>query len=275
MNKQAQILSFFVAVIICIIFQNCSTNAITGRKQLALIPESEVQVMAATEYKSFLSANKVISPTTGNKDAVAVQRVGNRVIAAIKKYYAQKGLSNEIANYNWEINTVNSNEVNAWCMPGGKIVVYTGILPVTQNDAALAVVMGHEIAHALAKHGSERMSQGMIQQFGGAALSAALSDKPTETHNLFMNAYGIGSQLGAILPFSRKNELEADKLGLMFSALAGYDPRESIAFWQRMSKIGSGQKPPEFMSTHPADETRIAQLQNLMPDILTNYYKQP
>jgi len=268
------ILLLCTTIVVSFVFQKCATNAIIGRKQLSLISESEVQTMAASEYKNFLSANKVIGTTSGNKDALAVQRVGNKVINAIKKYYSEKGLANEIAGYNWEINTVNSNEVNAWCMPGGKIVVYTGILPITQNDAALAVVMGHEIAHALAKHGSERMSQGMIQQFGGAALSAALSSKPAETRNLFMNAYGLGSQIGGILPFSRKNELEADKLGLMFSALAGYDPKESIAFWQRMSKVGSGQKPPEFMSTHPADETRIEQLQKIMPEILSNYYKQ-
>ena len=157
-------------------------------------------------------------------------------------------------------------------MPGGKIVVYTGLLPVTQNETALAIVMGHEIAHALAKHGSERMSQGLLQQLGGVALQVAVKDKPAETQNLFNTAYGVGSNVGIMLPFSRKNELEADKFGLMFAALAGYNPREAIPFWQRMSAIG-GQKPPEFLSTHPTDERRIYELQAMMDDVVKKYYK--
>ncbi|HCL05705.1 MAG TPA: peptidase M48 [Chitinophagaceae bacterium] len=255
-----------------IVLVACHRNTITGRNQLSLLPDSEVQAMAFNEYKEFISTNPAVQPS-GNNDAAMVQRVGGRIIASIKKYYAEKGYSKDIENFAWELNLVNNKEPNAWCMPGGKIVVYTGLLPLTQNEASLAVVMGHEVAHALARHGNERMSQGLLQQLGGVALSVAIANKPTETQNLFMTSYGIGSNVGVILPFSRKNELEADKLGLMFSALAGYDPREAIPFWQRMSKAGGGNKPPEFLSTHPADETRIAELQKIMDVTVTQYYK--
>lgn len=257
---------------IAIAVTSCHRNAITGRKQLSLIPEAEVQTMAFTQYKEFMTANPAV-PVNASKDAVMVKNVGDRIIDAIKKYYTEKGLSKEIESFQWEVNLVNNKEPNAWCMPGGKIVVYTGILPYTANEAGLAVVMGHEVAHALARHGNERMSQGMFQQFGGLALSAALASKPVETQNLFMMSYGIGSNIGVMLPFSRKNELEADRLGLMFSALASYDPREAIAFWKRMSEASGGNKPPEFLSTHPADETRIAELQKIMDQTVTQYYR--
>lgn len=263
--------NYFAFAIVAVLLLGCQRNAITGRNQLALIPESEVQAMAFTEYKEFIKTNEVVAASS--KESAMVQRAGNRIIEAIKKYYAEKGLSKELENFAWEVNLVNNKEPNAWCMPGGKIVVYTGILPITQNEAALAVVMGHEIAHALARHGSERMSQGLVQQLGGLALSAAISSKPKETQQIFMTSYGIGSNVGAILPFSRKNELEADRLGLMFSALAGYDPHEAIPFWQRMSKLSAGNKPPEFLSTHPADETRIKQLEAVMEETVNQYYK--
>jgi len=249
----------------------CQRNAITGRKQLSLVSESEVQAMALTEYTGFLSTNKVLSAAS-NKNADMVKRCGNRLINAITQYYAQNKLSSELSGYKWEINLVEDKNINAWCMPGGKIVVYTGLLPVTQNETALSIVMGHEIAHALAKHGSERMSQGLLQQLGGVAVSVAVQNKPKETQALFSNAYGVGSNVLGILPFSRSNESEADKFGLMFAALAGYDPREAIPFWQRMS-AGGGQKPPEFLSTHPSDERRIADLQAIMNETLTKYYK--
>jgi len=258
--------------IACSSLLGCKTNSITGRSQLSLVSETEVQAMSLTEYQNFLSTNKVLNPSA-NKNADMVKRCGNRLINAITLYYQQNNLSSELANYKWEINLVEDNNVNAWCMPGGKIVVYTGLLPVTQNETALAIVMGHEIAHALAKHGSERMSQGLLQQLGGVALSTAMQNKPQETQNLFNTAYGIGSNIGVMLPFSRKNESEADRFGLMFAALAGYDPREAIPFWQRMSKLSGGQKPPEFLSTHPSDEKRIADLQGIMDETLKKYYK--
>jgi predicted Zn-dependent protease len=250
---------------------SCSRNPITGRNQLSLFSEAEIQTMAASEYQSFLSQNKVVS-TTISKDAEMVRRIGTRISNAVTQYYTSKGLQSELAGYKWEYNLVDSKEVNAWCMPGGKIVVYTGLLPITQNEAALAVVMGHEIAHALAKHGNERMSQGMVQQLGGVALAVATANKPAQTQQLFMTAYGLGSTYGAMLPFSRSNELEADKFGLIFTAMAGYNPQEAIPLWQRMAAASGGNRPPEFASTHPAEETRIEKLKEMMPEAL-KYYK--
>jgi len=253
-------------------FGNCSTNTLTHRSELSLVSDQEVLSQASTQYKQFISTNKVISTTSGSKDAAMVNRVSNRIITAVKKYYNDLGRSSELNDYSWEINTVVSKEANAWCMPGGKIVVYTGILPITQNEAALAVVIGHEVTHALAKHGKERMSQGLIQQFGGQALSLALANKPQETQTLFQTAYGLGSQYGIMLPFSRKDEYEADRYGLIFTALAGYNPREAINFWHRMENMAGNQKPPEFISTHPSDANRIAQLQNIMDETVSKYY---
>ena len=250
---------------------SCSKNAITGRNQLALYPESEMQSMGAQQYQQFLSENKVVS-ATASKDAEMVRRVGQRITSAITQYYTKQGRADILDGYQWEYNLVDSKEVNAWCMPGGKIVVYTGLLPITQNEAALAVVLGHEITHALAHHGNERMSQGMLQQLGGVALSVALANKTQETQNLFMNAYGIGSNLGVMLPFSRKQEYEADHFGLNFAAMAGYNPQEAIPLWERMEKAGGGNKPPEFLSTHPSEGNRIEQLKKLMPEAL-KYYK--
>jgi predicted Zn-dependent protease len=253
-------------------FFGCAHNAITGRNQLILYPESEIQTMASSQYKEFLTTNKVVSPSKGKNDVDMVKRVGQRISTAITNYYTAQGMGKLLEGYQWEYNLVDSKEVNAWCMPGGKIVVYTGLLPITQNETALAIVLGHEITHALAQHGNERLSQGMIQQLGGVALNVALANKPAETQNLFMSAYGIGSNVGVLLPFSRKQELEADRLGLMFAAMAGYDPREAIPFWQRMSAASGGNKPPEILSTHPLDEKRIQKLQEAMPEAL-KYYK--
>lgn len=246
----------------------CATNAVTGRKQLSLVPESQLQLMATTQYQTFLSENKALP--TSNSNAAMVDRVGARIANAITKYYDSQGKSSILEGYKWEFNTVESKDVNAWCMPGGKVVVYTGLLPVTQNETALAIVMGHEIAHAIANHGNERMSQGMVQQLGGAALDVALSQKPQQTKNLFMTSYGVGSQVLGLLPFSRKQETEADQFGLIFAAIAGYDPQEAIPFWERMSKAGGGSQ-PEFLSTHPSDETRIRKLKQFMPEAMKYY----
>lgn len=250
---------------------SCSRNAITGRSQLTLLPESEVQTMAKTEYQTFLTQNKVVS-ASASKDADMVRRVGQRLTSAITQYYTSQGKGNLLDGYDWEYNLVDSKEVNAWCMPGGKIVVYTGLLPITQNEAALAVVMGHEITHALARHGNERMSEGLIQQLGGVALSVALSNRTQETQALFNNAYGIGSNVAVMLPFSRKQEYEADQFGLNFSAMAGYNPQEAIGLWERMQQqAASGSRPPEFLSTHPSEGNRIERLKKEMPDALKFY----
>ncbi|HZG26316.1 MAG TPA: M48 family metallopeptidase [Chitinophagaceae bacterium] len=250
---------------------SCSRNAVTGRNQLTLFPESEIQQMAVTQYRSFLTENKVVS-ASASKDAEMVRRVGQRITNAINQYYTSKGQQSILEGYQWEYNLVDSKDVNAWCMPGGKIVVYTGLLPITQNEAALAVVMGHEVTHALAKHGNERMSQGMLQQVGQVALSVALANKSQETQNVFMSAYGIGSNVGLVLPFSRRDEHEADQFGLNFAAMAGYNPQEAIPLWQRMEAAGGGNKPPEFLSTHPSEGSRIARLKKQMPEAL-KYYK--
>ncbi len=262
-----KIFAVFTAILfICIA---CSRNPITGRNQLSLVSESQMEEMAVTQYRQFLSQSKVVS-SAANKDAEMVQRVGSRIAKAITDYYSQKGEGKELAGYKWEFNLVDNKEVNAWCMPGGKVVVYTGLLPVAQNEAAIAVVLGHEITHAVAGHGRERMSQAMLAQGIQVAGNVALGTN-AKAVNIFNNVYGPTAQVGVLLPNSRNMELEADHYGLIFAAMAGYNPQEAIPFWQRMAKLG-GQKPPVFLSDHPADEQRIAKLQELMPEALT-YYK--
>jgi len=260
----------FSFLLLASVFISCSQNLVTGRKQLALVSEPELQSMAKQEYQTFLSANKVVN-VNGNKDAEMVRRVGSRIAAAIKAFYDKNGQQSILEGYEWEFNLIDNKEANAWCMPGGKVVVYTGLLPITQNEAGLAIVIGHEIAHAVAQHGSERMSQGLLQQMGGLALQVAVAQKPAETQNLFMTAYGLGSTIGVILPFSRKEESEADKYGLYFAAMAGYNPQEAIPFWERMAKA-AGAKQPEFLSDHPSDDTRISNIKANMPQAL-KYYK--
>ncbi|HQW23919.1 MAG TPA: M48 family metallopeptidase [Bacteroidia bacterium] len=245
----------------------CSKVPISNRKQLNLLPESEMVSMSLTSYQDFLKQNP---PINGTPESQMVKNIGAKIQSAVITYLGQNKMGDRVAGYKWEFNLVNSKEVNAWCMPGGKVVVYSGILPLTQDEASLAVVMGHEIAHAVARHGNERMSQMLMQQMGGMALDVALSTKSAETKNMFMTAYGAGSNLG-ILAYSRTHETEADKLGLIFSAMAGYDPQKAITFWQRMAAQG-GAKPPELLSTHPSDATRIKDLQAYMPTAL-KYYK--
>lgn len=248
----------------------CSTVPVTGRSQLNLIPGSSMLSMSFQQYDQFLKENKLSS----NKEQTQlVKQVGTRIQKAVELYFKQAGLSEQLANYQWTFNLVEDKQINAWCMPGGKVVVYTGILPVTQNETGLAVVMGHEIAHAIAEHGNERMSQGLMAQLGGAALSTALSSKPSETQQLWMSVYGVGAQYGALLPYGRLQESEADHLGLIFMTMAGYDPNEAVPFWQRMAAQKTGQAPPEFLSTHPSDSTRIENIRRLIPEVLRQYRK--
>ena len=247
----------------------CSTVPLTGRRQLSLVPESDMISLSLTEYDKFIKTNKLSS----DKDKTAmVKRVGERIAKAVEGYMASQKLNKSLEGYKWEFNLVEDPTVNAWCMAGGKVVVYTGLFPLTQTESGLATVMGHEIAHAVARHGSERMSDQMLIQLGGTALSTAMSQKPELTRQIALSAYGAGSQVGVILPFSRQNEYEADYMGLIFMAMAGYDPHESIPFWERMSKQG-GSKPPEFLSTHPVDQNRIDRLKAKMPDALAYYKK--
>ena len=256
-------------MLLALLFYYCSTVPITGRSQLSLIPASEMNAMSFQQYDQFLQENKLSS---SKSDIDMVKRVGVNIQKAVETYFKQNNLSKELAGYQWEFNLVESPEINAWCMPGGKVVVYTGILPLTKDETGLAVVMGHEIAHAIAQHGAERMSQGLLQQLGGVALTVALKDKPQETQNLFMTAYGVGTTVGVMLPFSRTQESEADRLGLIFMAMAGYNPNSAVDFWTRMSQMG-GQKPPEFLSTHPSDATRIADIKKELPEALSYYKK--
>jgi predicted Zn-dependent protease len=200
-----------------------------------------------------------------------VKRIGGRIQGAVERYFKGKGIESSLSGYQWEFNLVEDKQVNAWCMPGGKVVVYTGILPVTKTEEGLAVVMGHEIAHAVAEHGNERMSQGMLAQLGGVALDVAMKDKPQQTRELWQSAFGLGAQVGVLLPFSRTQESEADELGLTFMAMAGYNPQEAVTFWQRMSANSGGKAPPELLSTHPSDETRIRQIQEHMPEAMKYY----
>jgi predicted Zn-dependent protease len=255
--------------LICAWMLSCSRVPITNRKQTHLLPESQMIGMSLAEYKDFLQEHP---PVNGTPDAQMVKTVGSKIQSAVTKYMSQHGYKDRIKGYKWEFNLVNSNEANAWCMPGGKVVVYSGLLPLTQDETGLAIVMGHEIAHAVAQHGNERMSQQLVAAGVGLGLDYYLSNKPKETHDLFMSAYGIGAEVGVLLPYSRLQESEADKLGIVFAAIAGYDPRKAIPFWQRMAKQG-GAKPPELLSTHPSDATRIKDLQEYMPEAL-KYYKQ-
>lgn len=245
------------------------TTTVSGRKQLHLIPESQLQQMANQQYRSFLSQNKVVS-SSSDRDAEMVRRVGQRLTSAVNSYMRSKGAADQLDGYKWEYNLVANNQANAWCMPGGKIVVYTGLLPYTRNEASLAIVMGHEIMHAVLQHGNARMSQGLLQQLGANALTVALAQKPAQTQNIFMQAYGVSSTVG-LLPFSRADESEADRYGLIVAAIGGYNPQEAIPFWQRMASQNKS-KPPAFLSSHPSDAKRIADIKRWMPEAMS-YYK--
>ncbi|WP_276496773.1 M48 family metallopeptidase [Pontibacter litorisediminis] len=260
-----KIIVFTLAVVTLVA---CTTVPITGRRQLNLVSDAQMQSLSYDAYNQFLKENKL------SRDAQAtamVKRAGQRIQRAVEQYMAANGLSQELQGFEWEFNLIEDDQVNAWAMAGGKTVVYTGILPVAQNETGLAVVMGHEIAHAIAKHGNERMSQQLAQQFGGQTLSALAGAQPGTAQNLVMAVYGVGSQLG-LLKYGRTQESEADKLGLIFMAMAGYNPEEAVPFWQRMEAKSGGQAPPEFLSTHPSAGTRQADLKKFMPEAL-KYYK--
>lgn len=255
--------------IVAIGLNACSKVALTGRNQVNLIPSSQILSMSYQQYDEFLKDHPLSKD--GQKTAL-VKNVGQRIQQAVEVYFAEKGLSSQLEGYAWEFNLVESDNMNAWCMPGGKVVIYTGMLPVTRDESGLAVVMGHEIAHAIADHGNERMSQMLLTQLGGMALSVALAEQPEQTQSLYMTAFGIGSQVGVLLPYSRLHESEADRLGLVFMAMAGYDPHQAIRFWERMAAQKDGGAPPEFLSTHPSDARRIRDITKLIPEAM-QYYK--
>ena len=251
------------------ILYGCATVPVTGRKQLSLVSSDEINAMAAQQYAEVIAKG----PLSNNAEQTEmIRRVGGRIQKGVEQYMKDKGASSQLAGFKWEFNLIQDDKtVNAWCMPGGKVAFYTAILPICKDETGIAVVMGHEVAHAIANHGAERMSQGLVQEFGMSTLGAAMGQSPGVTSQIFQQAVGMGSQVG-MLKFSRSHESEADHIGLIFMAIAGYDPQQAPIFWERMSALGSGQKPPEFLSTHPADKTRINDLQGWMPEAL-GYYK--
>ena len=263
--KKTKIIVIFLVVTILI---SCSRVPITNRKQFKMLPDNMLMSMSLSNYKGFLSKNPALP--ANNANAAMVKRCGQKMSVALTKYLKSNGHSKRLKNMKWEFNLVNNNSVNAWCMPGGKIVFYSGILSYTKDETGIAVVMGHEMGHAVAKHGNERMTQQLAVVLGGISLQVALNEKPEQTKNIFLAAYGAGSTLGT-LAYSRKHEYEADKLGMVFMALAGYDPANCINFWERMTAKG-GSKVPEFLSTHPSDTKRIAEMKKFLPQA-KKYFK--
>jgi len=251
------------------LFCGCSEVDFTGRQQFNIMPDSAMNSMSFQSYQEFVSQHKISSNAAQTQ---MVNRVGVRIQKAVERYCTENYSFDRLKGYQWQFNLIEDSNVNAWAMPGGKVVVYTGLLPVAQTDEALAVVLGHEIAHAFLRHGSERMSHGLMVEFGGIALSTALEKQPAATKDLFMRSYGIGSQVGFLLPYSRVQESEADRVGLIFMAMAGYDPKAAIGFWEKMAAQEKGPRPPEILSTHPADSTRIANIKELIPEAM-RYYK--
>jgi predicted Zn-dependent protease len=244
----------------------CSKVPFTNRIRIDAVSDAEIMPLVNEQYSQVLKEEKVVTNTSQGQ---AVVRVGKRMAAAVEKFLAQEGYTELSESFNWQFNLIQSDQVNAWCMPGGKVAFYTGIMPITQDDTGIAVVMGHEIAHAVASHSRERMSNGLAANFGMSMLSSAIGQNPTLTQAIFLQSIGIGSELG-MLSFSRRHELEADELGLIFMAVAGDDPRQAPIFWERMSAVGGG-SPPEFLSTHPGPESRIEKLNQQMPKAMQYY----
>lgn len=256
-----------LAVIVTLFFlTSCATVPVTGRKSIHLVPDSQLLTLSLQQYAEVLKKSKL---STDQERVQMVRRVGKNIAQGTEEFLEQSGMGSDIKNYKWEFNLIEDDKVvNAWCMPGGKVAVYTGILPYTKDESGLAAVIGHEVAHAIAKHGNERMSQELIAQMGASVVSVALSQNPGLTRDIFMQAYGVG----VLLPHSRQQESEADRIGLVLMAKSGYDPRSAVDLWKRMSKI-EGQRPPEFLSTHPAPETRIREIESLIPEAMTYYKK--
>lgn len=254
--------------LIVLFLSSCSSVLLTGRKQLNLVSDEQVLALSDSSYLAFMS--KAILSVKQVENA-RVLRVGKKITTAVDAYLYQNGLTDQFKGYSWEFKLVKDTSVNAFCMPGGKIVVYEGILPVTLTDAGLAVVLGHEIAHAIAKHANERMSQQMAASGLASVLSSLMKDKSQTTQTVAMTVFGLGAEYGVALPYSRKQEYEADRLGLIFMAMGGYDPQEAVSFWTRMTALSSGSAMPEFLSTHPSDAKRIANMKKLLPEAQTFY----
>lgn len=250
-------------IMICSIVWSCATVPVTGRKQLNLVSNSEIIGASSVEYQKVLAQSKL---SNDQQKVAMVRNVGVRIQKAVESYMSQKGLSDQLAGFEWEFNVIEDDKtVNAWCMPGGKVAFYTAILPICKDEAGVAVVMGHEVAHAIANHGRERMSGAMVANGLLGTLSAAMGQNPTLGQQLLLQSLGIGANVG-MLKFSREHESEADHMGLIFMAMAGYDPNEAPKFWERMESTSSGGAPPEFLSTHPSHATRIKDLKKWIPE---------
>jgi predicted Zn-dependent protease len=259
-----------IIFILCFSLAACATVPLTERKSLRLIPSSELLSLSDQQYAKVLSESKL---STDRRKIQMVTRVGKRIAGAAEEFLKESQAEDKIKNYQWEFNVIEDEKTtNAWCMPGGKVAVYTGILPFTRNEAGLAVVIGHEVAHVIAEHGNERMSEALLAQLGGVALSVALEDQPEATRQIYMAAYGITANVAVLLPYSRLHESEADRIGLTLMAKAGYDPHEAVRFWQTMSGQG-GSRPPTFLSTHPAPESRIDKIKSYIPEAMKHYKK--
>ncbi|WP_297176180.1 M48 family metallopeptidase [uncultured Porphyromonas sp.] len=270
-----KIISRSITALTCsalLLLSSCGSVPITGRRQLNLVSDGEILSASATQYKQFISQSQLSSNTTYN---AKVTQVGRRLAAATNAYLKQNGYESMLSSLSWEFNVVDSKQVNAFCMPGGKIVVYTGLLNLVGNgphsDDELAAVMGHELSHALAKHANERISNQLLLQAGGQILGAAVNTRSQLLGGLINQAYGLGAQVGVMLPFGRKQEYEADKMGLVLMAMAGYDPRYAVNFWQKMSASKGGAQQNELLSTHPSDANRIKEIQAYLPNALKYY----
>jgi predicted Zn-dependent protease len=249
-------------LVIILFITNCATNPITGRKSMELIGNAQLFPMAFQQFNQYMSSAKIINNTP---EAKKIEEIGNKLVIAANNWYKELGQPDYLKDYKWEFKLVDDAQVNAWAMPGGKIVFYKGIMPILQDDAGIACVMGHEIAHAILDHGKERMNAAYKQQIGGQLVGVALSGSSQQIQQITQQVYGIGSQFGIMLPYSRKHEFEADETGLMLMAMAGYNPELAIPFWERMEKMSSGQAPPEYMSTHPSYGNRIQHIKNSLP----------
>lgn len=254
---------------IAIFLQSCGSVPVTGRKQLQLVSDQQVVALSLQQYNEFI---KQAPLEKGTKEAQMVSRVGSRIATAVETYLKNNGYQNDLQNFRWDFNLVKSKQVNAFAMPGGKVVAYEGLLPLTKDENGLAVVIGHEIAHVVAKHANERLSQQMALQYGGAIVGGILGGSSQITQQIAGAVFGLGAQYGVMLPYSRKHEYEADEMGLIFMAMAGYDPRTAVSFWQRMASQSGKQSAPEFASTHPSDQNRINNIQNLMEKALSYYH---
>ena len=253
----------YMTFLFALLTTSCASNPFTGKKTMAFVPNSTLLPMSFDQYDKFLNENKVI---IGTNEAKMITRVGRRISVAAERWLDANGFEGYLNKYKWEYSLVDDESVNAWCMPGGKIVFYTGILPIADNETGVAAIMGHEVAHALANHGQQRMSAAIIQQAGAAGIAAVTNDKSSKEQNLWMKAYGAGTSVGGMLPFSRSHEIEADQIGLYLMAIAGYNPDEASHLWERMKSNGGDKSHKEFLSTHPSNDSRITNLKSLAED---------